>query len=490
MQQSDDHLSDNESWGTDWEDEPTEESNSLGMTQECVKPNSTKQACCSQKMTYFFNRIPSEQTLAKSEHEETYANCESCQNEEENTYTNLEEMKAPTRNVSELHSQIEKTLEKQSKEMRHKNNQSANKPTLGPKPKTLPSKKIPVAVVDNKPLQKSFLHNESKSQQPVSNEHIKTQKGRMTVPPPPEPKKNYNSAGSDKELVKRPTLIRHLDLVANLPTRTKESEDEYETFDENVIEQAQSKKEITRVDSKLSLHSGRSIQGSVESVYKPPSATSHEEEEDYELYESITEIEDSGYLSPIKKTNNVQSPPPLPAKPSPSPPSSTSSFDGTRSKENSGKRSPDKKSATLPHAGSNTSLLPNERATRPLPLLPDRQSYTDKPWYHNVTREQAIALIGEQDSYNNPQDGYFLLRPSTTKVRNPFVLVLWYKDRVYNVPVRKRNDNRYALGSQKVGELFFSTIEEIITYHMKHELMLESGGVPIGSTILTDTPSK
>lgn len=119
--------------------------------------------------------------------------------------------------------------------------------------------------------------------------------GRMTVPPPPEPKKNHNSVetkkGSDKELVKRPTIIRHLDLVANLPTRTKESEDEYETFDENVIEQAQSKKEITRVDSKLSLHSGRSIQGSVESVYKPPSATSHEEEEDYELYESITEIE-------------------------------------------------------------------------------------------------------------------------------------------------------------------------------------------------------
>lgn len=53
-----------------------------------------------------------------------------------------------------------------------------------------------------------------------------------------------------------------------------------------------------------------------------------------------------------------------------------------------------------------------------------------------------IYFIFTEDSYNNPQDGYFLLRPSTTKVRNPFVLVLWYKDRVYNVPVRKRNDNR------------------------------------------------
>lgn len=44
--------------------------------------------------------------------------------------------------------------------------------------------------------------------------------------------------------------------------------------------------------------------------------------------------------------------------------------------------------------------------------------------------------------YGNPQDGYFLLRPSTTNVNNPLALVLWYKDKVYNVPVRKRPDNR------------------------------------------------
>lgn len=119
--------------------------------------------------------------------------------------------------------------------------------------------------------------------------------GRMTVPPPPEPKKSkdYTSVevkkGSDKESPKPPpATIRNFDLVANLPARTEESEDEYETFDENIIEQVQQKNEISRVDSKQSLHSGR--QGSVESVYKPPSATSHEEEEeDYDIYEYITE---------------------------------------------------------------------------------------------------------------------------------------------------------------------------------------------------------
>lgn len=58
-------------------------------------------------------------------------------------------------------------------------------------------------------------------------------------------------------------------------------------------------------------------------------------------------------------------------------------------------RSPDKKSATLPHAGSNTSLSA-ERATRPLPPPPERQSYVNKPWYHNVTREQATIFIKER----------------------------------------------------------------------------------------------
>jgi len=153
-------------------------------------------------------------------------------------------------------------------------------------------------------------------------------------------------------------------------------------------------------------------------------------------------------------------------------------------------RSPDKKSATLPHAGSNTSLS-NERATRPLPPPPERQSYpVDKPWYHNIAREQAITLIKQQGTYSNPLDGYFLIRPSTTNLCNPFTLVLWYKDKVYNIPVRKRTDNRYALGSARAKELSFSSVEEIVAYHTKEELPLYSGGVPTGSTRLTDTPPK
>ncbi|GAB1859935.1 Lymphocyte cytosolic protein 2 [Camponotus japonicus] len=491
-QQNDDHLSDSGSWGTDFDDEATEETSSFDDTQETIKPSliKNKQILFLQNNRIPISRIPmrSSKKITQPKEEETYANCESsCQDEEENIYANFQETKLPpTRNISRLHSQLEKSLaEKLKEELKRRNNQPTKKPAIGPKPEALPSRKIPMTDSGKKLPQKSFLHNAPKTHQHIPNDQSKTQR-RMTVPPPPEPKKNkdYSSVdikkGSDKELPKPPpATIRNFDLVANLPARTEESEDEYETFDENIIEQVQ---QISRVDSKQSLHSGR--QGSIESVYKPPSATSHEEEgEDYEIYESITETpEDNGYLSPIQRTNNIQQePPPLPAKLSPTPPNRTGL-------EKHQERSPDKKSATLPHADSNTSLS-TERATRPLPPPPDKQSLVDKPWYHNVTREQAAALI-EERTYSNPQDGYFLLRPSTTNIGNPLALVLWYKDRVYNVPVRKRTDNRYALGSAKVNELSFSTIDEIVAFYLKEELMLYSGGVQIGSTRLTDTPPK
>lgn len=117
----------------------------------------------------------------------------------------------------------------------------------------------------------------------------------MAVPPPPAPKKNVDQSFSkigknDKDASKPSISIRNLDLIANLPTRQDESEDEYEKFDEQIIEQNQ-KSIISRIDSKQSLTCGP--QSSVESVYQPSSTTSCEEEEEpYEIYESITETVD------------------------------------------------------------------------------------------------------------------------------------------------------------------------------------------------------
>ncbi|XP_029034690.2 lymphocyte cytosolic protein 2-like [Osmia bicornis bicornis] len=487
-QVTEDHLSDTGSWGTDFEDETNEES-ALQESQKAIQSNLGLRS--NQKLSQNSANPEQQDTrteeISRQEEEGTYANCGSIPRDE-NTYANCDETKTVSpKNTSRLHSlQTEKSLAEQLKEQLKLRN--TKKPMAGPKPESLQSRKVEVSPLGRTQPQKSFLYNVSMAK---PNTPSQTQK-RMAVPPPPEPKKNSDQPmiieKSSKEQTKPPAMLRNLDLVANLPTRTEESEDEYEAFDEQIIEQNQ-KKNIFRADSKQSLTSGN--RSSIESVYQPASVTSYEEEEEqYEIYESITETpDDSSYnLSPIQRTTEIKTPPPLPAKP----PQSSASPSPTLTRTNlekSKERSPEKKSATLPHSNSNTSLS-SERATRPLPPPPERQSYIDKPWFHNVSREQATSLIKEQSIYGNPQDGYFLLRPSTTNVNNPLALVLWYKDKVYNVPVRKRPDNRYALGSAKANEQSFSSVEEIVMFYSREELVLHSGGVQMGSTKLTDTPGK
>ncbi|XP_053976908.1 lymphocyte cytosolic protein 2-like isoform X1 [Hylaeus volcanicus] len=479
-----DHFSDTGSWGTDFEDDTNEE-----VLSEDQKMHLNPGFRASQRLSRDAAGSKRKDTRVRAapnqEDEGTYANCGPIQ-DDENTYANCQESRtAVAKNPSRLHSQIEKSLAEQLKEQLQLRN--SKKPMIVPKPESLQARRIEVTSPGRGQPQKSFLHHASKAKANVPSQ---TQK-RMAVPPPPEPKKTRDQTviieRTVKDQTKPPATLRNLDLVANLPSQTEESEDEYESFDEQIIEQNQ-KRSMLSATSKQSLTSGR--QTSAESIYQPPSISSFEDEElQCEIYESITETPDDNgyYLNSTQTTSNTVSPPLLLAKPaqssaSPSPTSSWSSMD--KSKE----RSPEKKS-TLPHSNSNTSLS-SERATRPLPPPPERHSYIDKPWFHNVTREQATALIKEQNTYGNPQDGYFLLRPSTTNVNNPLALVLWYNDRVYNVPVRKRPDNRYALGSAKTNEQSFSSVEEIVMFYTREGLVLHSNGVQMGSTKLTDTPPK
>ncbi|XP_043493799.1 putative uncharacterized protein DDB_G0294196 isoform X2 [Polistes fuscatus] len=488
-------MSDTSSWDTDFEDEITEDHNSAFTDTKNIydnQINSNHVNDCHNISTKMKNIKTNEQvdenTVGSEEEEETtYENFESTlPPNEKNIYTNYKYnmTNKPLKNVSRLHGTIEKSLAEQLKEQLELRN--SKKPMVGPKPEGIISKRPTNFTTISKQLQKSFLHDESKTKLRPQNDLQR----RMAVPPPPTPKKNVDQIltkkRKDEQDLPKPSIsIRNLDLIANLPTRQEESESEYEQFDEQIIEQNQ-KSAMSRIGSKQSLNSG--AQSSIESIYQPSSTTSCEEEqEQYEIYESIKEPpeDNDNYLRPIQKApnDNIQ-PPPLPIKPAISLPST---LHLTKS-NNANERSPDKKSATLPHSGSNTSLSLNERTTRPLPPPPDRVSYINKPWYHNVTRSQAITLISEQSTYGTPQDGYFLFRPSTTNVNSPLALVLWCKDRVYNIPVRKRSDNRYALGSEKLNEQSFSSIEEIVTCYTKTELVLYTGGVQTGSTKLTDTP--
>ncbi|KAG7200814.1 hypothetical protein KM043_003185 [Ampulex compressa] len=301
---NEDHLSDTGSWGTEFDDEAAEEQEYPAEPRRIESPPFAQRQRESRRA-----EAQNRQREVRQEEEETYANFEAIQ-DEENTYANFED--APTiapKNTSRLHSQLEKSLAEQLKEQLKLRN--AMKPVVGPKPDSGMLKKTKT---DREQPQKSFLHTAPK---PKPRPPVETQK-RMSVPPPPEPKKPKeqfsNLERHEKELPKPPPVtIRNLDLVANLPMKTAESEDEYESFDEHIIEQNQ-KKIMSRVSSRQSLASMH--HSSAESIYKPSSVTSHEEDEPYEIYESITEApEDSGYyLSPIQRTG-AKAPPPLPAKP-------------------------------------------------------------------------------------------------------------------------------------------------------------------------------
>ncbi|XP_066586182.1 lymphocyte cytosolic protein 2-like [Prorops nasuta] len=437
----DNYPSDNEYWDTDFEDSTEDEIPKI------------EKICQNNELNYLENQV-------NMVGESIYVNCG---NEEDNTYANFN---------NDKHLPIEQRLELMQLS-------NSGKPAIKPKPEVLKTKKISNTNFEKAIPQISFLHNAQKIDNKIKKTNNEMHK-RMSVPPPPDPKQKSSLV---KPIIYNPECIRSPDLVANLPTKMDESEDDYEPFDNEIIEQNQ--KKMGRTESKLSLGSGN--RSSVESIYKPPS-NYDEDDETYKIYESITESPDDkrNYLSysPSLQDRRPPSRPPLPlVKPplkSQSPTPSVSSKTSPTSKE----RTPDKKSATLPHSSSNTSLS-SERATRPLPPPPTRSNCREQSWFHNLNRDQAAALIQER-----PQNGYFLVRPSRYYVNRPFTLVLWFQDRVYNVPVRRRADNRFALGTVKVNERSFASVEEMVSFYSREELFLNSGGVPTGKTKLTDSPPK
>nr|KAF7433917.1 hypothetical protein H0235_002108 [Vespula pensylvanica] len=325
-EQNEDHMSDTSSWDTDFEDEIPEDNPAFTDTRNIdvdqINSNYENDHTILKKTKNVNADAQVDDNTKRQDEETTYANFESTL-DAKTVYANHQDSvtNLPPKNVSRLHGTIEKTLAEQLKEQLQLRN--SKKPVLRPKPELISKRLANVSTIYKQP-QKSFLHDESKTKTRPPNDVQR----RMAVPPPPAPKKNVDQSFSkigknDKDASKPSISIRNLDLIANLPTRQDESEDEYEKFDEQIIEQNQ-KSIISRIDSKQSLTCGP--QSSVESVYQPSSTTSCEEEEEpYEIYESITETpeDNDNYLSPIQKPPNSGNtlPPPLPIKlPSTPPP--------------------------------------------------------------------------------------------------------------------------------------------------------------------------
>ena len=300
-------MSDSGSWGTDFEDDVDEDStndvpsevprhvtnnnnNNNELVEQAVDVPSNNPEFHNNLMLFRENERLSLNNGNRSRisgiPESTYTNCESDVDPpiDETTYANCspnpKTLTAATKNVSNLHAKYEKNLAEQLKEQLKL--RSTRKPTIGPKPEVSIITKVEKFGQPRRQPQKSFLHDVipglQQQQQQVSSE-------KSVMSAQTEPEKLVERTEAD--LPRPPVMIRNFDLVANLPTRTEESEDEYETFDEQIIEQ-NLRLSIAKVDSKQSLDNLR--QNSVESLYKTQSTTSEEKpDEEYEIYESITE---------------------------------------------------------------------------------------------------------------------------------------------------------------------------------------------------------
>ncbi|XP_071378288.1 B-cell linker protein isoform X1 [Centroberyx affinis] len=93
-----------------------------------------------------------------------------------------------------------------------------------------------------------------------------------------------------------------------------------------------------------------------------------------------------------------------------------------------------------------------------------------KPWYASACDRKAA----EDVLIRSNKDGSFLVRKSSGQdTQQPYTLVVFYNDRVYNIPIRfLQATQQYALGREKKGEERFSSVSHIIENHQRIPLVL------------------
>ncbi|KAJ8418016.1 hypothetical protein AAFF_G00137250 [Aldrovandia affinis] len=120
-----------------------------------------------------------------------------------------------------------------------------------------------------------------------------------------------------------------------------------------------------------------------------------------------------------------------------------------------------------------------DRGTTPMPTSTSRNEPTTveeeagvykKVWYASTCdrrrAEETLTHFGKE--------GAFLVRKSSGQdPGQPYTLVVFYKSRVYNIPVRHiQASSQYALGREKTGEERFSSVSNIIEHHQRKPLVL------------------
>ncbi|KAG8519496.1 Lymphocyte cytosolic protein 2 [Galemys pyrenaicus] len=111
---------------------------------------------------------------------------------------------------------------------------------------------------------------------------------------------------------------------------------------------------------------------------------------------------------------------------------------------------------------------------KPRPPSPgEEESPLNEEWYVSyITRPEAEAALRKIN-----QDGTFLVRDSSKKtITNPYVLMVLYKDKVYNIQIRYQEESQvYLLGTGLRGKEDFLSVSDIIDYFRKMPLLLIDG---------------
>lgn len=115
-------------------------------------------------------------------------------------------------------------------------------------------------------------------------------------------------------------------------------------------------------------------------------------------------------------------------------------------------------------------VTPVTPANQEAPREMTEADYMRQKWYHgDISRNDADTKLK-----NHSLDGMYLIRKSSKG--NPYTLQIYYKTRTYNLPIRKRDDNMFAVGQEKANEKGFTNLLDMVNYFKTNKLVLAQGG--------------
>ncbi|XP_008839813.2 cytokine-dependent hematopoietic cell linker [Nannospalax galili] len=125
--------------------------------------------------------------------------------------------------------------------------------------------------------------------------------------------------------------------------------------------------------------------------------------------------------------------------------------------------------------GSHEYALPYENTVQGKPASgrPDRKDIQKNEWYVGESSRQAV----EEALMRQDKDGTFVVRDCSTKsAAEPYVLVVFWGNKVYNVKIRFLERNQqFALGTGLRGNEKFDSIEDIINHYKSFPIILIDG---------------